>query len=341
MKNKIKSSGKIYALTTLKSNSCLQMVDSNLQGQNPLIMDVACTDTWEILDSGVLKNVLNEKCIGKEAKSRQAIPVDCDSDDVENWYAIDSQYELFNIHFKTMSREISDRSEGPFEIDGYGEIPKECHQKRGAQCTLQIYGMKTLTIRAKTSDAWHFTITGDIGDLLSYETVQNGEHFDPFPTKLDEDEYDVSQTYGLKIYNEIECFNAHLKSLKAPKNTNNFQIDGYGYVPNECYSDVGAECDVQVCGRRTLVIKAYTPDEWKFEISGDVGSLQEYKTVPEGTHQDIATMDIDEHDYLQVYNLVPKSSCAYRAIHRGECEGNSDYMKDNCATTCNFMPLVS
>lgn len=52
-------------------------------------------------------------------------------------------------------------------------------------------------------------------------------------------------------------------------------------------------------------------------------------------------MSNDKYDYLQVYDLVPFSSCKYRATEGGECESNKEYMMENCATMCNMLPLVS
>jgi hypothetical protein len=338
-------SGEINALRNLESKSCLQMVDTNPLELNPIIMHSDCTDLWEVLDSGALKSVARGKCIGKDRSDPiQIVAVECDSKDVEVWSVIDNQYELFNIRFETMSSS-QDHSGGPFEIDGYGEIPKNCYNNRGADCDVQIYGMKTLTIRAKTIDAWNFTITGDIGNILRYETVSNKAHIDPFPTVMDTDEHDISQTYVLKMYDGTECYDIHLKTLKASNTpssiTNSFTIDGYGYVPSECYSNPDDECDIQICGRRTLVLRAYTTNEWQFEVSGDIGNLREYKTVAGGTHETIATMDVDEYDYVQVYDLVPYSSCTYRAVKGGECDSNLEYMQKHCNTACNFMPMVS
>ena len=89
------------------------------------------------------------------------------------------------------------------------------------------------------------------------------------------------------------------------------------------------------------MIKAYSTDEWQFEISGDVGNLQDYKTAKSGIHLVPTTMNIDKYDFLQVYDLKPFSSCRYRAIEGGECDSNKEYMLENCATMCNLLPLVS
>ena len=58
--------------------------------------------------------------------------------------------------------------------------------------------METFTLKAKTWNAWRFTISGDIGELISYKTITGGTHIDPFPTWMDNDEFDFEQTYALK-----------------------------------------------------------------------------------------------------------------------------------------------
>ena len=76
-------------------------------------------------------------------------------------------------------------------------------------------------------------------------------------------------------------------------------------MPTKCYSSVGVGFLVNICSRRTVVIRAFSTDTWRFIISGNVGNIREYKTVPGGTHDDsVAVMDINEHDYIQVYDLV-------------------------------------
>ena len=92
---------------------------------------------------------------------------------------------------------------------------------------------------------------------------------------MDNYEYDIKQRYALEIkYATRECYFVHFKTLFASSNTTgNFFIDGYGSMPNECYSEQGAECNIEICGRRTLIIRAFTPNKWQFEISGDIGHL--------------------------------------------------------------------
>ena len=89
-------------------------------------------------------------------------------------------------------------------------------------------------------------------------------------------------------------------------------------------------------------MRAFTPNEWQFEVSGDIGHLYNYKTIPGGTHnQTVATMDIDEYDYLQVYELVSYSSCVHRTISDNQCETDSAYIQEHCSTLCSLVPLVS
>jgi hypothetical protein len=185
-----------------------------------------CTDVWEILETGVLQNVARGKCIGRDESNAitRIRTVGCDSEKAESWSVVDSQYEVFNVHFKTFIGWENSVSTNLFEIDGYGEIPHDCHTKLGTECDIQNYGMKTFTIRARGGgDGWAFRITGDIGELLSYETVPGGTHYQPFPTRMDNDEYDVSQTYSLKMdeKNNYNCYDIHLKTLDASNTTSN------------------------------------------------------------------------------------------------------------------------
>jgi hypothetical protein len=326
-KIKDKFSGEILGMSSSKSNACLQMTNTKPQVQSVEIMNSSCTDTWEILRNGALRNTAKGKCMGREANSMTISAVECDSDEAETWYVIDSQYELFHFHLQTMTS----GTKGPFKIDGYGLLPEECYNKFGAECDIQLYGRKILTLREKADNNWKFILNGDVGDgdiLDDNEYAQN-------------DEYDLLRQYSLNMYDNTECYDVHFKTLEASMGTHNFEIRGHGYVRSVCHLNVGAKCVITICGRRTLVISAYTSDEWKFEISGDVGNLREYKTVPGGTHQPIATMDIEEYDYVQVYDLVLRSSCTYRAMNGDECHTNTEYMQKNCATMCNFKPLVS
>ncbi len=332
-------SGQIHAQRD--SNYCLQMADPNpLTEYLPVYLHSDCSDTWEVLD-GRLKNTQRRKCLGREEESLRVVGVDCDSSVVENLSAFGSQYRLYNLHFKTASTTISAASSDPnsFEIDGYGFLPHECHNAINSECDLQLYGMKTFTMRALTTDTWAFTINGDIGKLLSYETAVDGKHYDPFPAVMDTDSADVEQTYALEMNHAVtECCFVHFKTLVASSDiVGNFFIDGYGHIPNECYSKQGVDCDIEICGRRTLVMRSFTKDQWQFEISGDVGPLYDYKTVTGGTHYEtIAAMNIDEYDYLRVYELIPYSCCDGKWIvgDRGCCSWDGGYTCGDTTPYC-------
>ena len=346
-KNGRLSGGEIHAIKDFE-NYCLQMADPNPSEKYypSVYMHSDCSDEWDVLDSGALKNVRHRKCLGRQVGSLRVVGVECDSSIAEHFSAIDNQYALYNLHFKTASTAAHSESSDPlsFEIDSYGYIPQGCHNTTDSECDIQLKGSKFLTIRALKSDAWAFTITGDIGELLSYETVTDNQHFDPFPAVMDNDEYDIKQKYALEIKHATrECYFVHFKTLFASSNTTgSFFIDGYGSMPHECYSKHSAECDIKICGRRTLVMRAFTQNKWQFEISGDIEDLYNHKTVPGGTHnKTVATMDIDEYDYLQVYKLVPYSSCAHRALSDNQCKTNPTYMQEHCAALCNLLPLVS
>ena len=260
-------------------NYCVQISS----GGESFILHSNCFDVFELLQYGGIKSVDDNKCLGRGGNSERImlVPVNCDSENSSIWssYPI-GKYDLFNLHFRTENL----ASSGPFEIEGIGNIPEECHNTPNAECDVQIYGRNTLTMTADTNDNWRFSITGDIGELIDYKTVDGGEHYPPFPTQMDNTESDSFQIYHLKIHNaENECYNIHFKTTvwkdAASTGTNNFHIDGYGNVPSACYSKLGAECDIKICGRRTLVLRAYTTDEWQFILSGDVDDLREYETV--------------------------------------------------------------
>ena len=100
------------------------------------------------------------------------------------------------VHFETAQIDHA-QSNGAFDITGYGRVPSSCHNKQGASCDIRLCGMDFLEIRAKTTDAWIFTITGDIGALVDYTTVSNGSHREPYPTAIDTDQFDSYQKYSL------------------------------------------------------------------------------------------------------------------------------------------------
>ena len=312
-----KFSGKIKSYRSYLSHNltCLHLEDVNLKEQKSVIMSSNCTDEWEILQTGALRHVQEGKCIGWEEESNKTVAVECDSVNTDTWVAIDSdQYRLFNLRFKT-SGALYSPSSGPFEITAYGDIPTTCHSTYNAKCDIELYGKSILNIRAKTSNAWRFSIEGDIGDLIWHRiTATVGKPVEPpvksFPTWMGVyTNYDIIQLYTLKPNISHECYNIHFKTSMwehaASSGVNSFRIDGYGYVPSNCHSMLGAECDIQICGRRTLVIRAYTTDEWQFELSGDVNGLRESKRDENETRlSDVLIMDIDRYDYLQVHNLV-------------------------------------
>ena len=336
--------GEIHALRSLKSKYCLSMADSNpLDEYLSVYMHSDCAETWEVLGFGRLKNVERGMCLGRKVDSLRVVGVDCDSKNAEHFVAFDSQYSLYNLHFRTASRmgESYSAAQVPsFEIDDYGSIPENCYNQSNSECDIPLKGMKTLTIRALTSDGWAFVITGDIGPLLDNKYVR--KHLNPFPTIMDNDEYDIEQTYALEL-DHAGCYDVNIKTLVASSNTNgNFFIDGYGSIRSECYSKEEAECIIRICGRRELVLRAFTADEWSFEISGDVGNMYEHKTVPGGSHNEaFSTMDIDEYDYVQVFELRSYSSCIHRAFS-GQCQANPSYMMEHCSALCNLVPsLVS
>lgn len=293
----------------IESSNCLEMLANVLHFEDKIFMHPSCTDTWEVLETGAIKNMKHEKCLGRLDDSTLIIPVDCNSDLVEIWVANDSRHNLFQVSFETSAEivgsSIIPSSTGPFEIEGYGVVPSECHESSGASCDIEIYGytLNALILVTKTSDVWEYTVRGDVGEMIDWETELGGLHISPFPTLLGLGSFDRRQTYALEV--KSPCFVVRLTTI-VPSEANedySFRIDGYGQVPISCHSSKGAECDIQICGRRTLVLTAYTMETWKFSLSGDIGKLREYKTVPGGVHETIPTMDVVRHDFRHVYDL--------------------------------------
>ncbi len=100
------------------------------------------------------------------------------------------------ITFTTDTEETYAATNGIVSIDGYGNLPDNCKNVRGATCTFELCDMESMTLRTASTDGWSFTITGDIGDLLDYEAGPEG-HWDPFPTWLKFGARDTWQTYNL------------------------------------------------------------------------------------------------------------------------------------------------
>ena len=60
-----------------------------------------------------------------------------------------------------------------------------------------------------------------------------------------------------------------------------FYILGYGYVPLACQKN-GAECDITICGRKTLDIVSSTSTPqgfWRFSITGHIGPLVDHAVL--------------------------------------------------------------
>ena len=103
----------------------------------------------------------------------------------------------YHLHFQTATDHEGSPG-GTIEIVGYGDLSKKCYNLLGAECDIVLPGsMDTFTLIAKSSDAWKFTISGNVARLLSYKTTTNGEHYPSFPTWMDNDEFDYEQTYKL------------------------------------------------------------------------------------------------------------------------------------------------
>ena len=68
----------------------------------------------------------------------------------------------YNFKFTTKDH-ADDASTGDFEIDGYGLIPKSCHDVPGASCDIQVCNIDSLVIHDLSgNDGWLFTISGDV-----------------------------------------------------------------------------------------------------------------------------------------------------------------------------------
>ncbi len=66
-------------------NKCLEM-DKHLRSSFKVFIHSFCWDTWEILETGALKNVADDLCIGRDSSNNVSI-VDCNSEDTVIWIA--------------------------------------------------------------------------------------------------------------------------------------------------------------------------------------------------------------------------------------------------------------
>ncbi len=146
----------------------------------------------------------------------------------------------YSIIIKTDSSNNA-ASSGPFHIEGYGEIPNNCYSTVSAQCELEICNTDRLVLSAGTSDGWYFSIEGDIGSLLSHETVSGGTHYPPFPTRMDTNQYDVVQAYELFDSSQLAAGSfvsnkPYLTNLARGKCE--LYHDGISYCEGACYRTV-------------------------------------------------------------------------------------------------------
>ena len=92
-----------------------------------------------------------------------------------------------------------------------------------------------------------------------------------------------------------------------------FYILGYGYVPLECQEN-GAECNITICGRKTLDIVSSTSTPqgfWRFSITGHIGPLVDHAVLEHSTtgkqnsiNQLFPTNMGGKWDFYQSYRLV-------------------------------------
>eukprot|EP00586_Coscinodiscus_wailesii_P021702 CAMPEP_0172519416 /NCGR_PEP_ID=MMETSP1066-20121228/291403_1 /TAXON_ID=671091 /ORGANISM="Coscinodiscus wailesii, Strain CCMP2513" /LENGTH=271 /DNA_ID=CAMNT_0013301999 /DNA_START=78 /DNA_END=893 /DNA_ORIENTATION=+ len=214
-------------------------------------------------------------------------------------------YKCHQVHFQTASDNES-QSQSSFTVAGYGRIPKYCHDAIGAECDIEVCGVETLAMNALGADAWKFYMTGDIGDMIDHETVAGGTHMPPFPTMLDTDQFDSYQEYSFKDANGCYQIQFTTASEENSESQGEFSIDGYGFIPKSCHNKRGAKCTIQVCDADSLKIRALDDDGWRFTITGDVGTLIDFLTVPTGEHTAgfPTWMDTDQFDYYQRYEFV-------------------------------------
>ena len=61
----------------------------------------------------------------------------------------------------------------------------------------------------QTTDAWKFTITGDVGHLVHNEVAQTqrSRHVDPFPTYMDTNQFDLMQQYSILDHTMVSPHN--------------------------------------------------------------------------------------------------------------------------------------
>ena len=111
------------------------------------------------------------------------------------------------------------------------------------------------------------------------------------------------------------CFTVHFTTLPLSDSGSkgNFYILGYGYVPPECRTNAGAECDFTICGRNTLdIVTPNIYDLWRFTITGDVGPIVYHLENPNSDEQQefgrFPTKMGGNYDGIQSYPLVDSST---------------------------------
>ena len=132
---------------------------------------------------------------------------------------------------------------------------------------------------------------------------------------LAKESHESSQQRDLQV--APHCFTVHFKtsSMIGGASVGKFYILGYGYVPLECQEN-GAECNITICGRKTLDIVSSTSTPqgfWRFSITGHIGPLVDHAVLgPEhpttskqnSINQLFPTNMGGKWDFYQSYRLV-------------------------------------
>jgi hypothetical protein len=275
--------------------------DIEICGRNTLVLRAGTTDGWSFTATGDIGPLVYYTTVPNGVHYKPFPTwIDTDQFDTVQVYELGDPNYLYYITFVTDSSWEYSTSTGPFTLNDVS-VPFYCHSTTTSKCSWRLPKWATeITIVAETSDAWAFTIEGDVGDLVSYETVSPGTHYEPFPTRMDTDQYDKKQVYKLK-----KCYTLYFKTVTHASG-GTFTIDGFGDVPKSCHSSITSQCHIEVCNRETLVIRAETADSWGFTIYGDIGDLIAYETVSSGIHYAPfpTLIDTDQFDHIQVYELI-------------------------------------
>jgi len=198
-------------------------------------------------------------------------------------------------------------SGGPFTVDGYGTLPKSCHNTNHASCEIDVCGQNKLVVRAGTSDRWVYEVDvnghratpkytcgkdyGVASECCGGSSLETDQHSHV------EEEFPIGRSTG--------CHNVKLvtNGCSSASSGGPFTVDGYGEIPKSCHNSNHASCTIQVCNQSQLQIHAQTSDRWVFyvEVDGKRASPQHTCGVHYGKASECcggSSLETDQHTHV-------------------------------------------